>query len=717
MVFVTKSIRPFYLGLIFLMSALHGQEVSFQSVGAMRLRSFGIDANSGNVVAKEAGDVKAALTLSMDDNEARRLAYKLYSEYEKKYGIEPLSDDQSLKKLLEDLEIFFCKGDSHELTVYNASVGRHITTMFGDASCVKMLSKTLVNTAELEGRQNFIKELVSNKNLFDDMESLLQELKRSQHELLSFWVPDGKLTQDLVKQLYFSWPGFKTLNDSALGLEVGTRLGNAKTAFLLTSDIIAMTLGSYFVAKVKSLFNSSIQPISFLATLKDTFNYFCNPVSLVYKWQNLKNPDFQASLRQAVRQDLINSLTAEPKSELVEKKYAEVLQAHKNQIFIEGFLKVYMTFMRIYNAKMLLGLERQKNDTACFMQDRLMGVASYVRAAQEICALAARNHLVADGLFTLTQAKHLLNGHGPVNDLVNILSTRTFKGASSFFSLTGRVLEAYKLMGEVKDELVPCMVLLGELDACVAIAKLYKEFESRRVHYTWATYEQANRPHMYALNFWNTMVDFQKVVVNTIELGRPGAESAEVVTGSNTGGKSTALKGIDIAAFFAQTLTIVPADRYTCTPFGLLGTAMNIADDTARGKSHYQSEVDRADMLSNYINDLNESKFGFVGVDELFTGASADENARSEYKVIHRWATNKYLCFIAATHFKDVLTQLESVTQGAVKNYKIDAIKVEGVINRPFKLEPGISDCNIAGDILNAQMADLHININDLELN
>lgn len=58
--------------------------------------------------------------------------------------------------------------------------------------------------------------------------------------------------------------------------------------------------------------------------------------------------------------------------------------------------------------------------------------------------------------------------------LIDLLRTPTFKSDPSFFSRKGRVRAAYALINELKDELAPLFVALGELDAYLAHARIHE---------------------------------------------------------------------------------------------------------------------------------------------------------------------------------------------------------------------------------------------------
>jgi hypothetical protein len=54
--------------------------------------------------------------------------------------------------------------------------------------------------------------------------------------------------------------------------------------------------------------------------------------------------------------------------------------------------------------------------------------------------------------------------------LIALLRTPTFKGEPSFFSRKGRVRAAYALINELRDELIPFLIALGEIDRYVSLA-------------------------------------------------------------------------------------------------------------------------------------------------------------------------------------------------------------------------------------------------------
>ena len=72
---------------------------------------------------------------------------------------------------------------------------------------------------------------------------------------------------------------------------------------------------------------------------------------------------------------------------------------------------------------------------------------------------------------TLKKTLHQKDAHS-LNQLFTLLRTNTFKGTLSCFSYRGRVRVAYLLTNDFKNDLIPLLMALGELDVYLAYAKM-----------------------------------------------------------------------------------------------------------------------------------------------------------------------------------------------------------------------------------------------------
>jgi DNA mismatch repair ATPase MutS len=115
------------------------------------------------------------------------------------------------------------------------------------------------------------------------------------------------------------------------------------------------------------------------------------------------------------------------------------------------------------------------------------------------------------------------------------------------------------------------------------------------------------------------------------------------------------------------------------------------------------SEVEYAAKIHAAINQLPAHSKAFLAVDELFEGTVAQTGSKALYDFAKKLADNDHLLFVIATQHQIEPTRLEQATDGVIKNYKVDVIRLtDGTIVRPYKLEEGVSQVNIGDDLLQA---------------
>lgn len=288
-------------------------------------------------------------------------------------------------------------------------------------------------------------------------------------------------------------------------------------------------------------------------------------------------------------------------------------------------------------------------------------------------------------------------------NLLELLSTDTFKGDFSVFSYIGRLLAVKTLFVLCEKHIAQAFTVLGEIDAYASIAQLYKEGqESDRAQWSFPVYvNDSQAPLVKGILFWNPFLDPFKAVLNTLSLGVDEYPRTALITGPNAGGKSTAMTGIVYCALLGQTIGIVPAKSFVFTPFAKIMTYLKITDDIVEGKSHFKAGVVRAHDIISSIQSLEAGNFSLTAVDEVFNGTTCSEGEAAAYSFIELLGTTPHNICLTTTHFP-LVTVLEKETEGKLfKNYKVSvSYNAQGALEYHFKLEPGIADQNIAFDVL-----------------
>ena len=373
-----------------------------------------------------------------------------------------------------------------------------------------------------------------------------------------------------------------------------------------------------------------------------------------------------------------------------------------------------------YGSLMLLASyarETSYNELTNYLHTQMMAAGTVIRAMQTVSVEIKENAILSKGLdhhkhLTALFKKKSSLATKKMHKLVALLLTDTFTGKPSYFCLKGRVLAAYALMKEIKNDLAPALLALGEIDAYLSCATLYQDYEDKPNGFCFVTYLNQETPYLNFNGMWNPFIPSKKAIANSIELG--GTKPLNVIlTGPNAGGKSTFAKGLTLNVLLAQTIGIAPGLELTLTPFEKINTYMNITDDTAGGNSLFKSEVLRAQSLLKTIAALDKKKFSFSIMDEMFSGTSPREGEAAGYAVAKNLGANTNSISVIATHFPK-LKELEKTT-GNFKNYQVRvAYAPDGSFTYPFKLEEGAADQNIAIAILQQQGFDSSI-LNDAQ--
>ena len=408
-------------------------------------------------------------------------------------------------------------------------------------------------------------------------------------------------------------------------------------------------------------------------------------------------------------------------------KRPEILSAYKGTIHIFQLLSIGSIAYAIYRMRqipfginqtngfraylgaieILLGTTNyntisQQNAILRQIQGQLIDVAEYIQQLKKIDKIVQSNKTLKVNIplaNTLHTTIHALE-EKKLKNIFDLLNTSTFKGKPSFFSYHGRILAAHHILKDIKDALVPALIAAGEIEAYVSMAQLYTTFQNSNTPYTFVEFvENSDTPYIEAIDFWNPFVNPQDVVPNSIKMGNKTAYNT-IITGPNTGGKSTVLKALLIDMLLAQTFGLAPAKQFIMTPFARINCYLNITDNISAGTSLFKAEVLRAKELITSIKELPDNAFSFTIMDEVFSGTSPKEGEHAAYLFAKQLGEQSKSATIIATHFAK-LTELPDATDGAYNNKHVEVIKHDdGIIERTFLLKDGPSFLNIATDIL-----------------
>jgi hypothetical protein len=665
------------------------------------------------------------------------LSIKQLSEFEKrniffsifhKYGKKCQKQDTKvfIDEYWKDLDFFRGPIVNKMASVFNQI--NHTKTIPGEIVLQRRLTQSTTDVQDLKNWQAINKELSKKKKLTSLLGAKLKTFSESQNHLLTFWQKENPFNEEIFKKVYFSNPGLKNLNQNPAALETRRRWNNfidlGFKPFGIPITVLAMlSLGARNIEYDKKYPNGyDCYPIRRGTSEYDHAAGLCRKLKFSQRAYSKKHNcyyrDGGAGYIQRYEDpsvDIAYPVFFPPRAiwalivnspELIRKTKDYFIRADRpvteKLLFFGGLsallgISVYMAYNGINAAKL-------ENNITTYLQERLIGVSSAIRSMKEVTHLVKTNKTLSAHIST-KEIDKLDKQTLQLTKLINLLMTKTFTGKASFFSLSGRVLAAYKIMNEVKNQLAPAFEELGLIDAHYSCAQLRKKFEKTNHTYCYPKYTQGvKQPYIKAKDFWFPGLlndpNLKHVVTNSIGMGYLTNEARNILlTGPNAGGKSTILKGLVTMIIMAQTLGIAPAAQLEFTPFSKVQTYINIVDSAAEGVSTFRAELNRARDLLNTIIGLAPREFSFTIFDEVFRGTNPEEAIQGSAYLAAVLGKMPNSMSIIATHF-GLLTKLEELLPGIYTNRQVTAIKKETHFHYPFTWKPGVSKHKIATDLM-----------------
>ncbi len=613
--------------------------------------------------------------LNLSYKEKRRITFMLFSHYERRH---PFATNTVLDPTSwQDLELL-C-GPKSDVRHYIAAKIDRAQTEAGRVMFFKKIIEPTSDIPTLQTNQGIIRELYANERLFRKLEKQIARLRDAEGAVLSLWNSD--FFYDAVKQDQLHIPRAEKLSryiNTTPGL---VEMNAYSRLFANTTNHLAMVACAVLVP--------------WLGVRKATGFDLFNAVGSVTghpAWGDkfLNNVNF---LEAGAYLSFIGFMYGSY------RWFAETTKVNANEHIVLGITTGYPALFFPDYFRYVVNFRK------C-IQTKLMHTARYIDALREISKITRSNEMLAQQFPALANLEEELDDlcqkSPDFGQFVGLLKTKTFKGKeASFFSWYGRVNVAYQLLHGVKNNLIHPMMVVGELDAFLSCTRLVKELESKNDPICFATYlKDSDQPSVTITDFWNPSVIGRKAVTNSLIIGGKDNPKNIIVTGPNAGGKSTTMKGLLVNVVLAQTFGIATARSFVFTPFAKIITYLNITDDIAAGKSHFKAGACRARELIKTTQSVSEKEFSLTAVDEVFNGTTFYEGQAAAYALIEQLSTFPHNICVTITHFPQV-PRLEFEYPHVFANYKVTvSFGPDGSMNYPYKIERGISEQNIALEIL-----------------
>lgn len=607
-------------------------------------------------------------------------------------------------------------------------------TYLGSNSLAQLMNP-VNDLAEIQRRQSLIKIFMNDMSLYNSVARVLQAVAENEEQVLTYWNRLDPLLWS-VEHLYFNFGPFKNLNQSKVALEAIT-LYDAGTAFKALLGFLCL---QGFYNEVRNLFFSGVKPdgkriwdgvwrlpnnhnflwtnymhdyvpgcddaahkntvinVSIGGTFKDAvllqneiwrrqgnvLGSFTQPIKNFFS--GTKEPVAQeqgateSQAAAAANAEEVNALKPE-QSEAQRPHFSWGTAA----LLTAGVLyEDYEILKAVRGSKAVL---KQTNENLEALRARMIGVADFMKAIQQLEALVVTHSDLRDAL-----PAHVINNIAlsqslseKMQELVALLNTATFKKSKSIFYLRGKVLYANKLFQEIKEELIPAMQAMAEIDAYCSIARLMKESALNANKFTFVTFTNAPSAYLELTNCWIPVLNPNEAVANSMTLGQKNPGKL-IITGPNGGGKSTHLKAVGQTVALAQSWGIVPARRAQMSIFDAVRTSMDPREDLAHGLSKFMAQKESMDKIQEFVLG-DPSKISLILLDEPYDGTVTDEIARRAGAFCDNVVTSKNCLAIVATHIMPTLSNEKLYAWAHVDIAEPKA----GTFRRTFKLRSGLA--------------------------
>jgi hypothetical protein len=645
--------------------------------------------------------------------ERKKRAYAILSAAEKMHEKPWMSQSIISSAVWRDLNLFYGSVDYPTLFLGEILTQNQTRSEIGRAVFNGLIARPTDVVSLIKERQEIVAEFVHDESLFVEVDQLLAQYQAHEHMLTGIWGKE-QLMQFIKSECYLQSPWKKldgvvdACNKNALFMDVATGLAHLQSLLRKSAAISAVAFFSAWTLEraADGMWGKKMSDLPGLDRLSGS-------IGSLPAWGWLKQDkikELRENGKGSVWDDLIWNTKLLPAALFL-------FMPSSAKAVTEVVGGAFATGSAAYNLPDQWNNFKVGKKYDDFFLRRMVRIMECLRVAQSFVTRIPKHVQEKLVFFNAIQHFfiHLPLENSAVADFIEMMDSDTFskesleEGKLNIFFRQGKMWAAFKLLEEIKPFLEPIISAIGEVDAYLTIAKILKNNPS---HWSFAHFVESTEPSIALQGFWNPFLDPAIVVKNDLFLGKIYENAHIVITGPNSGGKSTALKALALSIVLGQSIGIAPASKVELTAFSHLALYMNISDSIVDKESRFQKEGRQAFAHGDLIRSMSDQqKLSFAIFDEIFSGTSPEEGAEWGYKTARGFAAYPNCICAIATHFKR-LTQLEADTKGHFVNHKVsiatDAegryLKTEkGLLKRTYQIMPGIADQHIAKEVLSEQ--------------
>jgi energy-coupling factor transporter ATP-binding protein EcfA2 len=541
-------------------------------------------------------------------------------------------------------------------------------TKIGSLLLKKIFLNPIYDINILKIRQSIVKEMSLVK---DKLLPLLDEIKILENDIIWFWNESNIKHIDLMNDLiYFNYDiiPFFNINDA---------LNNNEKALLVTN-----------------IYKIVVSPL--LTILTPLISLL---LPLIFLFYMQRKTGLNIPLRTIFVQ-YFKTLISSDSMKIVFKSDSKALIA---SLVTKG---IYL-FMYAQNIYYSLQSSSNTNKIINIIHEKLNKITLYTKITNKI-----KNICLESNINDITS---YINYNTIGEDLTfydEYFNHQVFNNSPSLLSDKGKILYIYKKFKKNKDNIVNLFHYTGTIDLILSIDNILTN-SSVENPYTMTTFLKKTKPIINIKNIWHPYLN--KDEVNNIVKNTVNIKNNILITGPNAAGKSTFIKSVIINIILSQTIGICSAEKFEITPFNMIETYLHIPDSKGIS-SLFEAEMFRSKEYIDKIKNLEQNKFSFIVLDEIFSSTNYVEGFSGAYAILKKISSFSNTLSITTTHYTD-LEILEKDTKGKILNYKFEVTHdINNEIEFNYILKRGTSRQYIALELLKKNGFDDDVIENAIEI-
>ena len=525
-------------------------------------------------------------------------------------------------------------------------------TKIGSLLLKNIFLKPIYDIDVLKKRQDIFQKVAKIKN---KITPIFQEIKILEDDLMWFWNNSNLKHIELMNDLiYFNYDIIPFFN-------VNETLNNNEKALLITN-----------------IYKIAVAP---LITILTPLISLLLPLIFLFYMQRKANLNISMG---TIFKQYIKTLFGADSMSFIFKNPSKAMLA---SLVTKG-IYLFMYFQNIYYS---LQSSSNTNKVINIIHEKLNKINSYIKYTNII-----KESCESVGIHNIDCFMNYNRLFEDISIYEDYFNYPVFNNNPGLFTNKGKILTVFKKFKKNKDNIVNLFHYSGLIDALLCIDNILTNSTSENP-YNITKFSSSKKPLLNFKNIWHPYLNKESsinTVKNSIDI-----KNNILITGPNAAGKSTFIKSVIINIILSQTIGISSAEHFEMTPFYNIETYLHIPDSKG-SSSLFEAEMFRSKEYIDKIKSLENDKFSFIVLDEIFSSTNYVEGFSGAYSILKKISSFNNTLSITTTHYTD-LEILEKDTKGKVLNYKFEVDHDEnGQIVFNYILKRGMSRQYIALELL-----------------